>query len=142
MLGYSLYLNNSHIFIQFLFSLSSQGEACKEELLPAKLSAVLACTELTPCSVSQLWISTFFSKNQHMGPSFSQIFIFFKVCIRAVSAWAELNPRSVSLCGITYFPNISAKTNFKKNHFNLLYQGPRWVRFMTKNAKNLVTLPL
>ena len=37
-----------------------------KKLVLAKLRAVLACAESTPRSVSQLWISANFSKNQHV----------------------------------------------------------------------------
>ena len=69
-----------------------------KKLALAKFRAVLAYAESTPRSVSQLWISANFSKNQH----FSQRYSFKK----------RLTPRSVSLRGVIYFANISAKTNF------------------------------
>ena len=43
----------------------------KKNLVQAKLRTELACAELNPPNVSQLWISGNFSKNQHVGPSFS-----------------------------------------------------------------------
>ena len=46
-----------------------------------------------------------FSKNHYVWPSFSQLFIFL-----------SLTPRSVSLRGVTYFANFSAKTDLKKTH--------------------------
>ena len=54
-----------------------------------------------------------FSKNHYARPSFSQLFIFL-----------SLTPRSVSLRGVTYFANISAKTDLKNKHFNLFARGP------------------
>ena len=48
------------------FSLSRQGEACKDKIDASK----------TPRSVSQLWISANFSTNKHVVPCFSEIFTF------------------------------------------------------------------
>ena len=42
-----------------------------KKLVPAKLRAVLACAESTLRSVSQLWIPTNFSKNQHVSHRYS-----------------------------------------------------------------------
>ena len=57
--------------------------------------------------------------------------------------YAGKTPRSVSLPGVTYFANISAKTNLSAKPFLPVYQGPRWVSFIEKkNIKNLVTLLL
>ena len=44
--------------------------------------------------------------------------------------YSNLIPRSVSLRGVTYFVNISAKTNLSA--FSLFYREPRWVRFIKK----------
>ena len=52
----------------------------------------------------------------------------------------SLTPHSVSLCRVTYFVNISAKTKLPAKPFWHVYQGPRWVSFIEKNAKNLVTI--
>ena len=41
-------------------------------------------------------------------------------------------PRSVSQRRVTYFANISAKTNLSANPFEPVNQGPRWVRFVKK----------
>ena len=54
---------------------------------------------------------------------------------------SSLTPRSVSLRGVTYIANISAKTNLSTKPFYPAYQGPRWVSFI-KMPKNIVTLPL
>ena len=90
-------LNSYHI-VKKIYSLSRQGEACKDKndagktrcsvsLRGVRHRTLLACAEansaqcwpvgsLTPCSVSQFWIFENFSKNQHVGPSVSEIFIF------------------------------------------------------------------
>ena len=51
-----------------------------------------------------------------MDPRFSEIFSSKKIC---------LTLRSVSQNGVTYFANISAKTNLsEKKHFCLSIRGP------------------
>ena len=46
----------------------------------------------------------------------------------------SLNPRSVSLRGVTYFASTVSprKRSFQQNHFSLssVYQEPRWVGFI------------
>ena len=90
------------------------------------IRAVFACSELTPRSVSHLWISEIFSKNLHAGPSFSEILFLL-----------SLTPRSIVRRGVTYcISRISPrKWIFQKNHLACLtgaMQNCRWVRFLKK----------
>ena len=86
------------IYIFFLNLIFSIREACKEKLVLAKLRAVLACAESISRSVRQLWIS---ARNLEKSTWFL-IDIFF----------LKFDSVRVSLHGVTYFVNISAKTNF------------------------------
>ena len=65
-----MYLKKNRILFQ------GKERPAKKKMVQAKLRAVLACAESTPRSVSQLWISANVSRNQHVGPSFSEILIF------------------------------------------------------------------
>ena len=47
-----------------------------EKLVLAKLCAVLACSESTARSVSQLWISAIFLKNRHVSHRYLFFFKF------------------------------------------------------------------
>ena len=49
----------------------------------------------------------------------------------------SLTPHSVSLCIVTYFANISAKTYILAKPFQPVYQGPRW-----NTATLKITIPL
>ena len=93
-------------------------------------------------SVSQLWISANFSKNQHV--SHRNYFLYSltprSVSLRgvwlcAVLALQSLTPGSVSLCRVwnravlacveSLISQISSwKQIFKKHHFNLFFRGP------------------
>ena len=89
---------------------------------------------LTPRGVSQLWIfEFFFSKNQHLGSSFLEIFTSKKIA---------LTTRNVSQPGVTYLANISAKINLSAKPFQTANQRPKWVRFMKKCKKSRDTATL
>ena len=49
----------------------------------------------------------------------------------------SLTPRSVSICGVINFANISVKTNLSAKTFFPVYQGPRWVSFKEKKCQKI-----
>ena len=98
-----------------------QGEACTK-LMPAKLRAVLLPVDSAQCQATQDFCK-FFEKST-CGVQFLRDIDFSK---------KSLSLRRVSLCGVTYFANISAKK--ENNFFWPVNQGPRWVPFMKKHAK-------
>ena len=57
-----------HIEIVLIYLKKKFSIKAKKKLVPTKLRAVLACPELTPRSVSQLWIS---AKNFEKSTCFS-----------------------------------------------------------------------
>ena len=71
-----------YFFTKFNILYHGEERPAETKLMPAKLRAVVACAESTPCSVSlrqvrlrtvlaYLVIWKFFQKFQHVGPSFS-----------------------------------------------------------------------
>ena len=84
-------------------------------------------------------IPEIFLKNQHVSPSFSEIFgqkiVLLSVCAESAQCQPaqSLTQRSVSLHGVTYFANI-CKRICQQNHFSLFIRGPGGLQFHRKKA--------
>ena len=94
----------------FQFFHSSQGEACKDKIVPMQnFEHANTAGSPTPRSVSHFWI---FGK--------------FNCRLRVVLACAESDH-----CLESQISRISSRKRiFRQKHFSLFYQGPRWLRFM------------
>ena len=126
-------------FFYILFQ--SKKRPAKTKCVPAKLCAELVIAKsdstqcqsarsLTLCSVSQFGIVNKVSANKHM--SLSQRYLVAKKLFDSAQCLSARRPTpcSISQRGVTYFTNISAKTNLLAKPCQPVYQGPMWVLFI------------
>ena len=103
----------------------------------------------TPRSVRLrgVWLTNFL-KNQHVGPSFSEIFIKTKVLLCAESTQRSVSLRGVRLLAVLagaeslISPISPRKQMFKKNYFNLFIRraGSSNERKIAKKSRDTATL--